>query len=106
MHCPYNSHTHHLINMQNIQLVKKGSLFINTARSGVIEPRALYFAIENDIFSGAGLDVFEGEDLLKEENQMLAKNVSVEHLEALFKKNILLRKENVILTPHMAFDSA
>jgi D-lactate dehydrogenase len=106
MHCPYNSHTHHLINMQNIRLVKKRALFINTARSGVIEPQALYYAIENDIFGGAGLDVFEGEDLLKEENQMLTKNVSVEHLEALFKKNILLRKENVILTPHMAFDSA
>jgi len=105
MHCPDNPHTHHLINMGNIEKVKKGALFINTARSGVIESKALYYAIENDIFGGAGLDVFEGEDLLNEENQMLTKNVSVEHLEALLKKNILLRKENVILTPHMAFDS-
>jgi D-lactate dehydrogenase len=36
---------------------------------------------------------------------MLTKNVSVEHLEALLKRNILLKKENVIITPHMAFDS-
>jgi D-lactate dehydrogenase len=36
---------------------------------------------------------------------MLTKNVSVEHLEVLLKTNLLLRKENVILTPHMAFDS-
>ena len=105
LHCPYNKFTHHLINMNNIKKVKKGALFINTARSGIIEPKALYYAIENNIFSGAGLDVFEGEDLLKEENQMLTKNVSVEHLETLFKKNILLKRENVILTPHIAFDS-
>jgi D-lactate dehydrogenase len=42
---------------------------------------------------------------LKEENQMLTKNVAVEHLEAIMKRNILLRRENVIITPHMAFDS-
>ncbi len=105
LHCPYNAHTHHLINMNNIKKVKKGTLFINTARSGIIESQALYYAVENKIFAGAGLDVFEGEELLKEENQMLTKNVSVHHLEALLKRNILLRNENVIITPHMAFDS-
>jgi len=105
LHCPYNQFTHHLINMNNIKKVKKGALFINTARSGIIEPKALYYAIENGIFSGAGLDVFEGEELLKEENQMLTKNVSVDHLETLLKRNILLRRENVIITPHIAFDS-
>lgn len=106
LHCPYNKHTHHLINMNNIDKIKKGTLFINTARSGIIEPKALYYAIEKGIFSGAGLDVFEGEELSKEENQMLTKNVAVEHLEALLKRNILLKNENVIITPHMAFDSA
>ena len=105
LHCPYNKFTHHLINMNNIDKVKKGALFINTARNGIIDPKALYYAIENKIFAGAGLDVFEGEELLKEENQMLTKNVSVEHLEAILKRNILLRNENVIITPHMAFDS-
>ena len=105
LHCPYNAHTHHMINMNNINKVKKGALFINTARNGIIEPKALYYAIENKIFGGVGLDVFEGEELLKEENQMLTQNVSVEHLEAILKRNILLRNENVIITPHMAFDS-
>jgi D-lactate dehydrogenase len=91
--------------MNNINSVKKGALFINTARSGLIQPEALYYAVEKGIFGGAGLDVFEGEELIKEENQMLTKNVSVEHLEALLKRNILLKRENVIITPHMAFDS-
>ncbi|MFO7445089.1 MAG: NAD(P)-dependent oxidoreductase [Ignavibacteriaceae bacterium] len=105
LHCPYNAHTHHMINMDNIKLVKKGALFINTARSGIIDPKALYYGIDKEIFGGAGLDVFEGEELVNEENQMLTKNVSHEHLEAILKRNILLRRENVIITPHMAFDS-
>lgn len=105
LHCPYNKGTHHLINMSNIGLVRKGALFINTARAGIIEPEALHYALENGMFGGAGLDVFEGEDLVKEENQMLTRNVSVEHLKAVLEKNILLNRENVIVTPHIAFDS-
>ena len=105
LHCPYNKATHHLINMKNINLVKKGALFINTARASIIEPEALHFALDTGIFGGAGLDVFEGEDLVKEENQMLSRNVSVEHLKAVLEKNILLNRENVIITPHIAFDS-
>ncbi len=105
LHCPYNKHTHHMINMENINHVKKGALFVNTARSGIIQPEALYHAVENEIFGGAGLDVFEGEELVNEENQMLTKNVPVSNLEAILKRNLLLRRENVIITPHMAFDS-
>lgn len=105
IHCPYSEQTQYLINMRNIHLVKKGALFINTARSGIVEPSALYYAIDSGIFGGAGLDVFEGEELALEENQMLTKNVPLEHLEAIMKRNILLRRENVIITPHMAFDS-
>ncbi len=105
LHCPYNKATHHLINMNNIELVKHGALFINTARASIIEPASLHYALETGIFGGAGLDVFEGEDLVKEENQMLTRNVSVEHLRAVLEKNILLNRENVIITPHIAFDS-
>ena len=105
LHCPSNEQTYHLLNMKNISRVKKGALFINTARGDLIETQALHYALNSGIFAGAGLDVFEGEELVKEENQMLSKNVPVEKLHALLQKNILLKMENVILTPHMAFDS-
>ncbi len=105
LHCPSNPHTHHLINMKNIDLVKRGALFVNTARGNLIATDALHHALESGIFAGAGLDVFEGEELVKEENQMVTKNVPTEHLKAVLQKNVLLRMENVIVTPHMAFDS-
>ena len=36
---------------------------------------------------------------------MLSKNVSVKKVQALLQRNILLRRKNVIITPHIAFDS-
>ncbi len=105
LHCPYNRSTHHLLNMNNIHLVKRGALLVNTARGSLIETKALHYALDNGIFGGAGLDVFEGEELVKEENQMLSKNVSVDKLQTMLENNILLRRENVIITPHIAFDS-
>src|SRR5437763_729077 len=32
LHVPYNKHTHHLINSENVNLIKKGAYLINTAR--------------------------------------------------------------------------
>jgi D-lactate dehydrogenase len=105
LHCPSTPQTRGILNMTNIKTVKKGALFINTARGDLIETAALHYALNTGIFGGAGLDVFEGEELVKDENQMLSRNVPVEKLQALLQKNILLKMENVILTPHMAFDS-
>lgn len=104
-HCPYNKATHHLINMGNIERIKKGAIIVNTARGGLIETAALHHGLDEGILGGAGLDVFEGEELAKEENQMLSKNVSVENLQAILRRNVLLKRENVIVTPHIAFDS-
>jgi D-lactate dehydrogenase len=105
LHCPSTPQTRGINNMKNIARVKKGALFINTARGDLIESEALQYALDKGIFGGAGLDVFEGEELVKDENQMLSRNVPVEKLRALLQKNLLLKRENVILTPHMAFDS-
>lgn len=105
LHCPYNGSTHHMINMRNIKRVKRGCLFINTARAGLIQPEALYYGLETGIFGGAGLDVFEGEQLNPWENQMLSRNVPLESLRAALAKSALANREDVVITPHIAFDS-
>lgn len=95
LHVPYLPSTHHLINGDNIQTIKKGCLLINTARGAVVETGAILQGIEEGILGGAGIDVFEEEPQLKSGQ----KNISETPLAK------LLEKENVIITPHNAFNS-
>lgn len=105
IHTPYNKHTHHLINQNNICKIKKGALLINTARGGIIENEALIKALDQGIIKGAGLDVIEGEELIMEEKQLLSQKQRNEDLSKVVKDQILIHNENVVFTPHIAFYS-
>lgn len=106
LHAPYNEKTHHLINVNNINLIKKGAYLINTARGGLIETNALIEALGSNILAGAGLDVLEEECFVKEERQILSKEFPKTcNLQTVLQNHILLQQKNVIITPHNAFDS-
>lgn len=105
LHVPYNTHTHHLINKDNIRLIKKGAILINTARGGIVDTEALLEALDQGILSGAGLDVLEGEELILEDKRMVYDSSDLETMTNLVKDHILLSKDNVVFTPHIAFYS-
>lgn len=90
-HTPATSKTYHLLNMENIELVKQGAILINTSRGTVVDTDVLTEAVLKKQIKAAALDVLEDELKLKKEdpNQM--------------RKHILLNLANVIITPHMAF---
>ncbi len=105
LHCPYSPKTHHLINSETIRHVKRGALMINTARGGLIDPAALTAALDEGILAGAALDVLEGEELLKDERQILAQPLAQDKLRTLLLNHSLLNRDNVVITPHIAFNS-
>ncbi len=105
LHTPYSQGTHHLMNREAFGRMKRGALLINTARGGLVDTNALVWALDEGIVGGAGLDVLEGEELVKEERQLLDEDLSKERLVTALKNNILLHRENVVITPHIAFDS-
>tara|TARA_Y100000310_G_scaffold341089_1_gene439072 strand:- start:12709 stop:13728 length:1020 start_codon:yes stop_codon:yes gene_type:complete len=106
LHCPYNKKTHHLINKNNIGKIKKGALLINTARGGLIETDALVKALDNGGLSGAGLDVLEGECFVKEDTQVMSKQFPKKcDMRIILEDHILAKMDNVIITPHNAFNS-
>jgi len=105
LHAPYSPATHHLINKRNIARMKKGALLINTARGGLVDTDALTRALDSGHLGGAGLDVLEGEDLIKEENQILSKQYPAGKLKTLLQNHILMHRENVVITPHIGFNS-
>ena len=105
LHAPLTPSTHHLINRDNLQKAKRGAILINTARGGLVDTDALIWALDEGVLSGAGLDVIEGEELIEEEAQLVRAPQPEEKLRAVLRQHVLLRREDVVITPHMAFNS-
>ena len=81
IHVPLLDSTHHLINKERLEMMKKSAYLVNTSRGPVIDEKALVEALTNGTIRGAGLDVFENEPKL-----------------ALGLKKL----GNVVITPHIA----
>ncbi|PLR80733.1 D-glycerate dehydrogenase [Bacillus canaveralius] len=58
---PYTPETVNLIGKEQLQLMKKTAIVINTARGGIVNETALYEALKDGQIWGAGLDVFTEE---------------------------------------------
>lgn len=106
LHLPYMKETHHIINMDNITKFKKGALLINAARGGLVETRAILEGLEQKILAGAGLDVLEEEGTMREERELLStKFLETHDLKTQLLDHMLLNREDVLITPHNAFNS-
>ena len=109
LHAPLNKHTQHIINKDNISLIRKGAILINTARGGLVDTQALIKALDEKRLAGAGLDVLEGEDILLEDRHLLMRRkkdlYNPEKLQLTIRNCLLLQRDNVIFTPHTAFYS-
>ncbi len=106
LHLPHTKETEHIINLSNIEKFKKGSILINTARGSLVETQSILEGLEKGIFQAVGLDVLEEEAHLKEEREFL----STEYLKNADIKtelinHVLLTRDDVVITPHNAFNS-
>lgn len=107
LHVPYNPHTHHLINKENVGMIKKDSYLINTSRGAVIETDALVQALRDGTLVGAGLDVLEEEGDLNDEMQLLTQpHPNEDALKTTLENHYLIEHPRVIVTPHLAFNTA
>ncbi len=106
LHAPLTASTRHLIGAHNFPKFKRGSLLINTARGELVETSALLRALDDGTLRGAGLDVLEGEEVFSEERQLLQNpNATDESLKMALTNLSLLRRSDLVITPHIAFDS-
>lgn len=106
LHVPLTDETKHMINTNNITLCKKGSIIINTARGGIVETAAILEGLQTGILAGAGLDVLEEECNVKEERELLSKEfVRSCDLQTQLMDHMLLNRDDVIVTPHNAFNT-
>ena len=86
LHVPLNAGTENLISRERIALMKKSAVLINAARGAVMDEKAATDAIIGNKIGGLGVDVFSAEPMQSDSPY-----------------NQLLDRDNVILTPHMAW---
>ncbi len=82
LHCPLTKETHHLIGEEELRIMKRQAILINTSRGSVVDGPALYRALREGWIAGAGLDVLDKEPPDP--------------------SNPMLKLDNVVITPHMA----
>ncbi len=105
LHVPYNDATHHLIDHQKFSMMRKGAYLINTARGGIVDQKALLEALDDGTLAGAGLDVLEGEEYIKEEKSVLTDTERTKALNAVGENSLILQRNNVVYTPHIGFNT-
>lgn len=63
LHVPLTPETHHLIGKHEFNMMKPTGILINTARGGIVDPKALYEALKSEDIGYAALDVTEPEPI-------------------------------------------
>lgn len=61
LHLPLSKETHHIINKENLSLMKKSAIIVNTSRGDIIEEKTLIKLLKQKKIFAAGFDVYENE---------------------------------------------
>ena len=107
LHAPYTEQNYHIFDENMFALMKPSAYLINTARGELIDTRALYKALSNGKIKGAALDVVECEELFNPVNSYLenAENNCSDCLKKTLINHLLASLNNVIVTPHIAYNT-
>lgn len=106
LHLPATAETEDLISDAQFEAMKPGALLINTARGNIVSVPALVRALAGGKLRAAGLDVLPNEPLIREEAEVFrGPPLEKENLEALVANHVLLRFPNIIVTPHVAYNT-
>ena len=104
---PLTADTLHMFDRNRINSLKKGVIIVNTARGEIIDTAALYDAVLEKRVAYAALDVMECEDLLwqKPADASGFNGIKDACLKNFLVANRLLKMDNVLITPHTAYDT-
>lgn len=80
LHVPLTPKTRHLIGAEELSLMRRSALLINTSRGPIVDEPALVAALQRGTIAGAGLDVFENEPRIHHELASLQQVVLLPHL--------------------------
>lgn len=81
IHAALTPETQGMIGKDQLAMMKPSAILVNCARGGIVDEKALYWALKNNTLAGAALDVYEIEPP---------------------KDSPLLELDNIVLSPHVA----
>ena len=84
LHVPLTDETRGMIGAEELALMKKTAVLVNTARGPVVDTKALADALNSGRIAGAAIDVFDAEPPLDADE-------------------LLINAKNTVVTPHVAF---
>ena len=99
LHCPLTEETHHIINDDAVERMKRGVIIVNTSRGGLIDTESLINGIKVEIIGAACLDVYE------EEGDLFYEDFS-DHIVQDDRIVRLMAMPNVLITSHQAYLTA
>ncbi len=107
INAPLTPETLKMFDRNRINSLKKGVIIVNTARGEIIDTFALYDAILDRRIAYAALDVMECEDILWQKPSQASGFDGIKDacLKNFLVANRLLKMDNVLITPHTAYDT-
>ena len=105
LHVPLLKETHHLLNKKNLKLVKPGAYIINTSRGGLIDGEALLTGLQSNRIAGAGLDVLEDEEIMRDPVLLFSGKCQECTIKNSLFNSMLIDHPRTIVTPHNAFNT-
>jgi lactate dehydrogenase-like 2-hydroxyacid dehydrogenase len=88
IHAPLNEKTQNLISHKELILMKPASILLNMGRGGIVNEGDLANALDNEVISGAAIDVYDKEPIPHDHPFLKMKH-----------------PDRIILTPHIAWAS-
>jgi D-lactate dehydrogenase len=106
IHVPGIEKTRNLISEPQFNKMKPGAILINTARGFIVNIQDLLRALSERKIAAAGLDVLPEEPVIREEAELLRSTYTGKgNLQVLLADHMLTELQNVIITPHIGFNT-
>lgn len=106
VHVPLNDATHGMLGREQFAGMKDGVVLVNTSRGPIVDAEALTDALAEGKVAGVGLDVLAEERVVRDDRTLLDERARSDHdSDTLLVNHVLLRQDNVLVTPHIGFNT-
>lgn len=107
VHIPYTGNNYHMLSKPQFDIMKEGAILINTSRGEIVDLSAMYDALEHNKLKGAALDVLTCESINFGCKNLAEKlhSAPMDCLNEAIYVGKLAKFDNVIITPHIAYDT-